>query len=71
MRKIAEPGKFFRYYGWNLLWTTGATLIILLLTVVLHLPAEPSYYAVVLSFLLTHYAHDHFLFALGSGFKPK
>jgi len=25
----------------------------------------------VLSFLLTHYAHDHFLFALGSGFKPK
>ena len=35
------------------------------------LPAEPSYYAVVLSFLLTHYAHDHFLFAFGSGFKPK
>jgi hypothetical protein len=45
--------------------------VILLLTVVLHLPAEPSYYAVVLSFLLTHYVHDHVLFALGSGFKPK
>jgi hypothetical protein len=71
VRKMAQPGKFFRYYGWNLLLTTGATLVILLLTVVLHLPAEPSYYAVVLSFLLTHYAHDHVLFALGSGFKPK
>jgi len=71
IRKMAQPGKFFRYYGWNLLLTTGATLLILLLTVVLRLPAEPSYYAVVLSFLLTHYVHDHVLFALGSGFKPK
>ena len=71
VRKMGQPGKFFRYYGWNLLLTTGATLVILLLTVVLRLPAEPSYYAVVLSFLLTHYAHDHVLFALGSGFKPK
>ena len=70
VRKMAQPGKFFRYYGWNLLLTTGTTLVILVLTLVLRLPAEPSYYAVVLSFLLTHYAHDHFLFALGSGFKP-
>ncbi|MCM3876848.1 MAG: hypothetical protein NEA02_10555 [Thermoanaerobaculia bacterium] len=71
VRKMAQPGKFFRYYGWNLALTTGATLVILLLTFVLRLPAEPSYYAVVLSFLLTHYAHDHFLFAFGAGFKPK
>jgi hypothetical protein len=71
IRKMARPGHFFRYYGWNLLWTAGATLVILVLTIVLRLPAEPSYYAVVLSFLLVHYAHDHVLFALGSGFKPK
>jgi hypothetical protein len=71
VRKMARPGHFFRYYGWNLLMTTGATLVILALTIVLHLPSEPSYYAVVLSFLLVHYAHDHVLFALGSGFKPK
>ncbi len=70
-KKLAKPGKFFRYYGWNILLTTGATLIIVLLTIVLKLPAEPSYYAVVLSFLLVHYAHDHVLFAFGSGFRPK
>jgi hypothetical protein len=70
-KKLAQPGKFFRYYGWNILLTTGATLIIVLLTIVLKLPAEPSYYAVVLSFLLVHYAHDHVLFAFGSGFRPK
>ena len=71
IRKMARPGHFFRYYGWNLLLTSGATLVILVLTLVLRLPAEPSYYAVVLSFLLVHYAHDHVLFAFGSGFKPK
>jgi hypothetical protein len=70
-KKLAQPGKFFRYYGWNILLTTGATLIIVLLTIILKLPAEPSYYAVVLSFLLVHYAHDHVLFAFGSGFRPK
>lgn len=71
VQRMAKPGQFFRYYGWNLLLTTGATLVILLLTVLLKLPAEPSYYAVVLSFLLVHYAHDHVLFFFGSGFRPK
>lgn len=71
IQKMAQPGKFFRYYGWNLALTTGATLVILVLTVLLKLPAEPSYYAVVLSFLLVHYAHDHVLFFFGSGFKPR
>jgi hypothetical protein len=70
-KRLARPGKFFRYYGWNILLTTGATFVIVLLTIVLKLPAEPSYYAVVLSFLLVHYAHDHVLFAFGSGFRPK
>jgi hypothetical protein len=67
VRRMAQPGQFFRYYGWNLLLTTASTLVILVLTVVLRLPAEPSYYAVVLSFLLTHYVHDHVLFAIGHG----
>ncbi len=71
VRTLAEPGKFFRYYGWNLGLTAGATVVILVLTRILKLPSEPSYYAVVLSFLLVHYCHDHVLFALGSGFKPK
>ena len=70
-KKLARPGQFFRYYGWNILLTSGATLVIVLLTIVLKLPSEPSYYAVVLSFLLVHYAHDHVLFAFGSGFRPK
>ncbi len=70
-KRLAKPGQFFKYYGWNILLTTGATIVIVLLTIVLKLPAEPSYYAVVLSFLLVHYAHDHVLFAFGSGFRPK
>ena len=68
VRQMAEPGRFFRFYGWNIAWTTGATAIILVLVYVLHLPEEQSYYAVVLSFLLTHYVHDAFLFTLGT--KP-
>ncbi len=71
VRRMTGPGRFFRYYGWNLLLTTGATFVILVLTRVLRLPAEPSYYAVVLSFLLVHYAHDHVLFALGGGSRPR
>jgi hypothetical protein len=70
-KRLARPGTFFRYYGWNILLTSGATLVIVVLTFVLRLPSEPSYYAVVLSFLLVHYAHDHVLFAFGSGFRPK
>jgi len=71
IRKMARPGQFLRYYGFNLGVTGGAVVLILVLTKVVALPAEPSYYAVVLSFLLVHYAHDHVLFALGSGFKPR
>ena len=71
IRKMARPGQFLRYYGFNLGVTGGAVVLILVLTKLLALPAEPSYYAVVLSFLLVHYAHDHVLFALGSGFKPR
>jgi hypothetical protein len=71
IQRMARPGRFLRFYGFNLGITAGATVVILVLTKVIALPAEPTYYAVVLSFLLVHYAHDHFLFALGSGFRPK
>jgi hypothetical protein len=68
VKQMAAPGKFFRFYGWNILWTTGASLLIGVLVYGMGLPIEQCYYAVVLSFLLTHYCHDATLFALGT--KP-
>jgi hypothetical protein len=68
VKQLAAPGKFFRFYGWNILWTTGASLLIGVLVYGMGLPIEQCYYAVVLSFLLTHYCHDATLFALGT--KP-
>ena len=66
VKPMARPGSFFRFYGWNLLLTTGASLLIGVLVFGMGLPIEPCYYAVVLSFLLTHYCHDAALFALGT-----
>jgi hypothetical protein len=63
VRKLASPAHFFRYYGWNVLMTTGAAFVVGLLTWGMHLPLEQCYYSVVLSFLLVHYFHDHVLFA--------
>ncbi len=68
VRKMSSPGTFFRFYGWNILLTTGASLLIGVLVWGLGLPLEQCYYAVVLSFLLTHYCHDAVLFSLGT--KP-
>jgi hypothetical protein len=62
VRSLSRPAHFFRYYGWNVLLTTGAALIVGLLTWGMHLPLEKCYYSVVLSFLLVHYMHDHVLF---------
>jgi hypothetical protein len=63
VRKLASPAHFFRYYGWNVLMTTGAALVVAVLTWGMHQPLEQCYYSVVLSFLLVHYFHDHILFA--------
>jgi len=68
VKKMAEPGAFFRFYGWNILWTLGASVLIGVLVYLVGLPIEQCYYAVVLSFLLTHYCHDALLFSLGT--KP-
>jgi hypothetical protein len=66
VKQMAEPGRFYRYYGWNILWTLGASILIGILVYLMGLPIEQCYYAVVLSFLLTHYAHDAALFTLGT-----
>jgi hypothetical protein len=63
VRQLARPGRFLRYYGWNVLLTTGAGIIVAVLTRLMGLPLEQCYYSVVLSFLLVHYFHDHVLFA--------
>ena len=42
--------------------TLGALALIGLVVTLSRLPFEQSYYIVVLSFLLVHYYHDHFLF---------
>lgn len=63
VKGLSRPGDFFRYYGWNILLTLGAGLTVGILVWGLKLPLEKCYYAVVLSFLLVHYFHDHLLFS--------
>lgn len=62
VRELASPGRFFRYYGWNVLLTFGAGVIVLALTKWAGIPAQQCYYLVVLSVLLVHYFHDAVLF---------
>ncbi len=65
IRKLAEPGKWWRYYGFNVLAALSAISIIgiLLLTQQYHhLSFDQAYYMIILCFLLTHYYHDHILF---------
>ena len=63
LQELASPGKFFRFYGWNVLLTLGAGVLILALTRLAGLPAQQCYYLVVLSILLVHYCQDAVLFA--------
>ncbi len=63
--KMSEDGKTWHYYFFNVGLTAMAVGIIALLIFmkpVLHLSFDQCYYIVVLSFLLMHYLHDHFLF---------
>ena len=62
LQAIAAKGRFATFYGANLALTLGALLLIGMVVMLSHLPFEQSYYIVVLSFLLVHYYHDHFLF---------
>ena len=62
LKAIAAKGRFGTFYGANLMLTLGALALIGLVVALSPLPFEQSYYIVVLSFLLVHYYHDHFLF---------
>lgn len=74
LKSISEQGHARQYYGFNLLMTFGAGILIVISFMVLYFLlggkwAEPgyaletSYYIGVLSILWIHYYHDHFLFA--------
>jgi len=63
VRALSRPGQFMKFYGWNVLLTLGAGVIVGVLVYGLRLPAEQCYYTVTLSFLLVHYFHDHVLFS--------
>lgn len=63
VRALSRPGQFLKFYGWNVLLTLGAGVIVGVLVYGLSLPPEQCYYTVTLSFLLVHYFHDHILFS--------
>ncbi|MDP4230530.1 MAG: hypothetical protein Q8916_09035, partial [Bacteroidota bacterium] len=65
VRKLAEPGKWWKYYGFNMLAAGSAIIVIGLLLLTQqyhHLTFDQCYYMIILCFLLTHYYHDHILF---------
>jgi len=64
MQWLSSPGasRFGCFYGLNFALTLGALLLIGVVCGLSGLTFEHSYYVVVLSFLLVHYCHDHFLF---------
>ena len=65
MRRLSEPGKWWRFYGFTMFAAGTAIMVIgiLLLTQPYHhLSFDQCYYMIILCFLLTHYYHDHILF---------
>jgi len=73
LKSISEEGHARKYYGFNLLMTFGAGILIAVSFTVLYFilggkwadpryAFETSYYIGVLSILWIHYYHDHFLF---------
>ncbi len=65
IRKLSEPGSWWKYYGFNIALNSTALILwgVLLLTrSYTGLVWDQSYYIVILCFLLTHYYHDHILF---------
>jgi hypothetical protein len=62
VQQLSSPGRFFRYYGWNVLLTFGAGAVVLALTRWAGIPAQQCYDLVVLSVLLVRCFHDSVLF---------
>ena len=78
---MSQDGKAKVFYGFNLLLTAGAGLVIAVVFALLYWvvggkwsePAyalETAYYIGVLSFLWIHYYHDHFLFTKTQAVLP-
>jgi hypothetical protein len=81
LKRISESGESRLFYGFNLLLTFGAGLIIALVFGILFglvkgkwaepaFALETSYYIGVLSVLWIHYYHDHFLFTKTEAVLP-
>jgi hypothetical protein len=65
IRKLSEPGKWWKYYGATVLASLSAITMIAVLRWTQqyhHLTDDQGYYMIILCFLLTHYYHDHILF---------
>jgi hypothetical protein len=65
IRDMSLMGKGWKFYAFNVLCAVGAVGMIAVLLVNRHalgFSFDQCYYVVVLSFLLMHYYHDHFLF---------
>ena len=65
IRNMSLSGKGWKFYLFNVLCAVGAVGMITLLMINRHslgFNFDQCYYVVVLSFLLMHYYHDHFLF---------
>jgi hypothetical protein len=73
LQRISQSGRARLYYGFLVVLTLGAVVIIGIVFLILNLlvggkwaqpsfALETSYYIGVLSFLWVHYYHDHFLF---------
>lgn len=60
--RLTRKGAFPLFYGFCFALTVGSAAVIMVLSRVIGFPYEQSYYLVVLSFLLIHYAFDHILF---------
>ena len=60
--RLTRKGHFPVFYGFCLALTVASAAVIMTLSKILGFPYEQAYYLVVLSFLIVHYAFDHFLF---------
>jgi hypothetical protein len=71
VKRLSVDGSARRYYTFNIALTAGDVALAGLIFVLLHFvfkqpfdyAFDRGYYIAVLSFLLVHYYHDHFLFA--------
>ena len=62
---FARPGEWWRYYGFTVMMTViaiGLIAILIFTSSYTGLSFDQCYYIIVLSFLLTHYYHDHIIF---------